>query len=382
MHTRFRPRLTLTLALTLIGAGAVEHAQAHETDDFYLPLDREFADLASFFDAAHTRAIERTVDELNAQIASALAERDPAARARRLADLHDPERIVSGVHARFNDAFTEVLDIEDAVRGPWARQMYPGKLTANWDADWMYTYVHFPLDPRRLVLLFQSSTVKAYGVYFGTDKLSHFHHMGRFYYDSYRAQRRAGLDQDSAVAAVLREYSSGGVIAENSLLGFLATGVYSNADLAANYAGFKFLLNLTEPVMLKGTLHEPLVVRCGNFWRVSTRVRPESGWFGDFVSDHWNEALNPSLYDTTVRSSVRGILRRRADHIMKFYTTKDHRPDDPAYYDALAHQLSTLDGEPYGHSGEWENLMTLGNTCIAALRESAAKDAPQDAAPR
>lgn len=342
-------------------------ASAHETDNFYLPVNRPFADVGAFFDAAHTRAIERTVRRLNAEIDAALRIRDADRRAQRLAELHDPENIVRGVHGSFSDAFTEVLDIEDALRGPWARAMYPDKITANWDANWMYTYVHFPLDPRRLVLLFQSSTVKAYGVYFGTDKLSHFHHMGMFYYDAYRGHRRGGMDHKRAVDALVHTYSKGGPIGESSLLGFFATGVYSNADLAANYAGFKFYLNLTEPVQVKGREVEPLVVRCGVYWRLSTRVRPESGWFGDFVSDHWNEALNPSLYDVTVRGSVKSILQRRAGRIVEFYTTKDNRPSDPAYYDTLMHELGTLYGEPYGHSGEWEKLLSIGTTCMPAL---------------
>jgi hypothetical protein len=144
--------------------------------------------------------------------------------------------------------------------------------------------------------------------------------------------------------------------------------VYSNADLCSNFMGFKFLLNLTEPVILKGERRAPLVVRCGVFWRVNDQVRPRSGWFGAFVSDHWNEALNPNLYDVTIRANVRGLLRRRADRIMDFYTRKDGRPADAEYFNQLARTLATYDGEEYGHSGQFEDLLTLGNTCLPAVR--------------
>jgi hypothetical protein len=151
--------------------------------------------------------------------------------------------------------------------------------------------------------------------------------------------------------------------------GSLATGVYSNGDLAADYAGFKFFCNLTETVHLHGEDRPPLVARCGVFWRVTDQVRQQSGWFRPFISDHWNEALNPSLYDWTMRPFVRKTLRRRAERIVNFYTITDRRPNDPAYFENLAHTLATYDGEPYGHSGSFEKLMNIGNTCYPALKE-------------
>lgn len=373
MRTRCSRALRATVSLVALLALSPA-TRGHETDNFYLPLHRRFADLGPFLDAAHTRALERTVARLNADIEHALTLRDADFRARRLAALHDPAAVAAGVYEQFNDAFTEVIDVESAVSGAWARRAFPGEITHYWTTDWMYTYVHFPLDPRRIVLLFPSSTLKAYGVYFGSDKLSHFHHMGKYYYDTYQYHLRRGVAPDEARRRVIAEYSGDGPLSENGVLGVLATGVYSNADLVANYTGFKFLLNLTEPVMLKGRTVPPLVVREGVFWRLDERVRPESGWFGDFVSDHWNEALNPSLYDLTIRGGVRDILRERARRIIDFYTTVDHRPDDPAYFTALAGELATYYGEDYGKAGADADLMHLGNTCYPALREK--QDAP------
>lgn len=350
------------------GGGCLPAARAHETDNFSLPVEGEFADLGEFLDTVHTRAIEEAVREINGRIERALRVEEPADRAKLLARWHDPDAIAQAVGGRFNDAFWETFDVEDVVRGRWARRAYPGQRTAYWDANWMFAYVHLPFDPRRLVLLFQASTVKAYGVYFGTDKLLHFHHMGRYYYEAYRELVRAGKAPADAQREVVRWYADSSMIAENTLVGFLASGVYSNADLCSNFMGFKFLLNLTEPVILKGERRAPLVVRCGVFWRVNDQVRPRSGWFGAFVSDHWNEALNPNLYDVTIRANVRGLLRRRADRIMDFYTRKDGRPADAEYFNQLARTLATYDGEEYGHSGQFEDLLTLGNTCLPAVR--------------
>ena len=121
----------------------------------------------------------------------------------------------------------------------------------------------------------------------------------------------------------------------------MIAGVYSNADLAANHIGFKFLLNLTEKVVLKAEEREPLIVRSGVFWRLNRHVRPRSGWLSAFISDHWNEALNPNRYGASMRLGIRRVLRSRAQSIVQFYTQKDGRPEDPAYFDDLARELST-----------------------------------------
>jgi hypothetical protein len=355
------------VAFSVAALATVSPLRSHETDNLVLPLNREFADLGSFLDTVHANAITSAVEGLNRQIEQALLVDNQAERMSRLRRLHDPDTLAGAVYSKFSDAFTEVLDIEHAVRGEWARSMYPGQITAHWTLDWMYSYLHFPLDPRRIVLLFQSSTIKAHGVYFGTDKLSHFHHMGRYYYENYRTMLSQGIEPRDAVAAIIKTYSTDGPLSESGLLGFVATGVYSNADLAANYMGFKFLLNLTEPVYLKGVVHQPLVDRCGVFWSVNARVRRESGWFGAFISDHWNEAMNPNLYGPMLRGGARAYMRDRADQIIEFYTRHDGRPDSPEYYARIRTELATYYGEPYGCLGETSEVLTLGNTCIPAI---------------
>jgi hypothetical protein len=225
------------------------------------------------------------------------------------------------------------------------------------------------LDLRRWMMLTQSRTVKAFGVYFGTDKLVHFHNIGEAYYRMYRELRDTGLSREAAYQQVIQHYKDGGILSEKGMLGTFTTGIFSNGDLAANHAGFKFYENLTEKVVLKGQECEPLVVRAGVFWRLNRHVRPRSGWLRVFISDHWNEALNPNLYTPSMREGIRQALKERAKAIVQFYTQVDARPNDPTYFNELARQLSTYDGEDYGHSGQFEDLMTIGNTCLPALRD-------------
>ena len=341
-------------------------APAAETDNFYLPLAPEFADFGDYLENVHARALEYGVEEVNGRIEHALTIKDAAVQARQIAQCHTADAIAKTVAAQFGHAPTETFRIESVVSGRWAQQTFPHKTLVHFDNS-MNLRGHFPLDPGALFTLFQAGTIKASGVYFGTDKLLHFHQLGYAYYQHYRGFLKAGAEPAEASRKVIKHFSAEGLWAEGNLFGSATTRIYSNADLAANYAGFKFFLNLTDKVVWRGAEREPLVVRSGVFWRVNDQVRPRSGWFRAFISDHWNEALNPSLYSSTMRPRIRRILQSRARQIAEFYTGYDRRPLDPAYFDELAHSLATYDGEPYGHSGQFEKLMHIGNTCLPAL---------------
>ncbi len=342
-------------------------AFADETDNFYLPLDPEFADVGDFLEALHTQAVEEAVRMVNSRIERALNIKDPAKRAKALAPWHAPEPLAEAVVGQFGSRITETMRIERSFQGKWARRRYADKTVIHTDIS-MNLRGHAALDPRALLMFFQAGTVKAFGAYFGTDKLLHFHQVGYDYYTRYRSLLGSGLSPQAAREALLKYFRDDAFLAEGNGFGSITTGVFSNADLAANNAGLQFFLNLTEPVTFLGQNREPLVVRCGVFWRVNDHVRPGSGWFGGFVSDHWNEALNPNLYDSSMRPHIQKILQERASQIVEFYIGRDHRPSDPAYFDNLARTLSTQAGEAYGHSGHFEQLMTIGNTCIPAAK--------------
>jgi hypothetical protein len=345
---------------------AAPEAGAHETDQFTLPLNKSFADMGDWLDAVHYRAVQKAVDRLNEDTRKALEEPDPEKRQAALNYIRSAERAVNLVNDSFNDAFTEIQDLESALRSTALVKAYPNQITGYKTDDWIYRRTHYWIDPRNIVMMFKSSTIKAYGFYFGTDKLSHFHHMGTIYYDQWIQQRHNGMTDEEATRYVVNNYANGNAIGENALLGFIATGVYSNADLAANYMGLKFNINITEPVTISGKTVEPMIVRKGEFFRINKHVRPESGWFGVFVDDRWNEALNPSWYNWDIREDVRGALASRADTIAQFYTKVDGRPADPVYYVELAHKLSTYGDEDYGHCQKWDRMMTLAQVCWPA----------------
>src|SRR6188474_2462643 len=123
-------RFALALLLGLF-ASCASTGSAHETDNFYLPLDVELADLGDFFGTVHTWAIEEAVAEVNERIEQASAIKDPAARARRLEQCHDPDAIASAVASQFGNAFTETYTADRSLRGSWAERAYPGKKASH-----------------------------------------------------------------------------------------------------------------------------------------------------------------------------------------------------------------------------------------------------------
>ena len=342
-------------------------AHAAETDNFNLPSDVEFADLGGFLETLHTYAIESGVDKVNSRIERALNLKAPQSREYALSHAHGPSHLAEAVAECFGPAPYEMPIIEKSLKHHGAQEAFPGQLIRHYDIS-MNLRGRMPLDPRGLFMLSQSSTIRADGVYFGTDKLVHFHQLGRQYYHHYRNLIEQDLEPEDARRKTIQHFAHEAVLAESHLFGTLLTGIYSNADMAANYIGFLFLINLTERVSLQGEWREPLVVRCGLFWRVNDHVYPGSGWFRPFISHHLNEALNPNRYDKTMRPHIHRLLEDRAASIVDFYTTQAGMPRAPSHFEELARELSNYHGEPYGHSGHFEELMHIGNTCLPATQ--------------
>jgi len=109
----------------------------------------------------------------------------------------------------------------------------------------------------------------------GSDKLGHFFSQGIKYY----ASHLLGWDDDHVFGR--------GRFNERWIFGQLTTSVYSNADLVANYEGYRFYRSLYEADVVPGK--GPIVAfRDGR----AEILRPFT--WSDHVNDYWDEATNPS----------------------------------------------------------------------------------------
>ena len=247
------------------------------------------------------------------------------------------------------------------------RRRYPGRVVAYGDRfGGVYQFAFFPLDVREFAhMLFFSSTVKIFGTYLGTDKLGHFTDEGIHYYFTWRGAWDRGLSEKHAIAQAVR-LGTQGFWSERGVLGLAANADYSNADLAANFAGFMFYRNLTEMLVLKGRLCPPLLLRDGPCWKLAANVRPDSSFFARFITDHLDEALNPGWFDPLCRPGLRGGVRARSKRLLQHYCDDRGQPRPKQWFDEKLRELSTYGGVDYGHLGKYDELVSIGSECFDA----------------
>ncbi len=355
-------------ASALIALAVSGPVAAHETDQFTVPIGKVFADVGPELTAIYYDGIEAAVTTLNERIRHALeAHRGPSY----LAFLRNPETLTDTVYDKYAAAWFMISRVEHMVHSDRAMRLkHPGRVVGYWESIHnMFTGVYFPLDPRQLFRIFHACTMKAYGFYLGPDKIGHFTDMGYVYYTIYRGALAGGDTPAQANEKVLAEGMKGLVLGEEGMLGYLSAGVYSNADLASNYAGMKFYLNLTQPVRIKGVQRPPMIVLRGDFWEISPQIRKDSDFFAWFISEHWNEAINPGLFVPGMRDGIRRGVKSRTQRILDFYADDNGNRRTREYFDARLEELSTWYGEDYGHQGSPDELITIGNTCFEAPPE-------------
>jgi len=124
----------------------------------------------------------------------------------------------------------------------------------------------------------------------GSDKLGHFFSQGRKYYKRF-------LRQHSEVLAARQS-----AFTERAIFGQMTTGVYSNADLVANYEGYRFYRGLFEDDIVPG---KPSILDWeGDHWVIQ---RPFS--WADYVNAYWDEALNLNHYDSLLYPHMKARLQ-------------------------------------------------------------------------
>ena len=235
--------------------------------------------------------------------------------------------------------------LDSGLAGMHAR--YPGLITAYRPEQSIYDDPLLVLDITKWVrTVLSRRTVNVDGKLFGTDKIIHFLHLGRIYHSSYLGARTQGLGEAEAMSqAVQLSTGNNPFLSENWLLGMLSTGIRSNGDLAANYAGLKFYRNLTEEVRIGNGCMPPMLVRQGPYWRLNGQVRPDSDFFTAFITPHWNEALNPNVYAIVTDAQSARNATQSLPRVLDWYRDERGRPLNRQQFAEIEQELSTFYGE-------------------------------------
>lgn len=374
----------LALALAL---AAGTPALAHETDQYTLPVGREFADLGPHFSRIAYDAVAAAVAEVNAAIAEAAnpaGEHSAVLAGRRmtLAQLQAPELIAPRVWSHLFAAMptNELLDLW--LQAPGMQARYPGLVTLYRPGNTIYDDPLLVIDLTKIVRsTFRAGMVRVGDTLFGTDKLIHFVNVGQIYHAAYLDGIAQGLEPDAAVQAAIAATSANPLTSEDGMLGGFTTGIRSNGDLAADYAGLSFYRNLTEPLRWGERTLAPMLEREGRGWRLA--VTPDSDFFTVFVLPHWNEVLNPNVYARYFAWRVRQLVAERCADALDAYRDGRGRLRTRAQFEAIERELGTVYGVPYDHQARPDRPVSMAAICFdgsGATQAAGASDAAGAAA--
>ena len=170
--------------------------------------------------------------------------------------------------------------------------------------------------------IYIDEVVNVGGIYIGLDKLTHFTASGFLYYKIYRLALEFVESKEAAIEMAIAM----GIYGEKYILGKIATGVFSFADLESNYQGFLFALDLCNagPTHLK---------RSGKGWELE-------GVFDlrNYVNPFWDESYNPSYYyenqNLSLIPKAQAVLQNIPDYCLKFQSDRIQGIFD--YYDSMA----------------------------------------------
>ena len=157
---------------------------------------------------------------------------------------------------------------------------------------------YFPAQKEHLykgMSLFGGPVLKVYGIVgnltlndlpVGLDKLGHFLDGG------YALYKRVVFRKKTLEKALRWSVKT-----ENSILGKTSTGVFSNADLVANFEGYMFYESMVRDDVVN---NKQALVKFENGFAILTR----SFDWRDHVNEYWNEAMAPSEFTNLLKRHV------------------------------------------------------------------------------
>ena len=333
----------LFFLIALFNIFGIQNAQAEETDQFTLP-PIELVDIGPTASRKLYEILGNVIAQTNFEIQTLIPKsKNSRYAASKLASLFRGAGFADLVYNKTGPGFPRWMR--------WSRlphEIKPLQYKEKWPWNNVY-WLAFSQSPSSLLGL--APTINMYNYHFGTDKLGHFFMMGHSYYTIYENYLNQGKSSQKAHAAIVTY----GQILEQTYLGTLINGIYSNADLSANYAGWKFYRNLTHRVKIGGRILPPILILKGDKWEFSQQVNKNT-LLKPFLSDNLNEALNPCRY-TFTRNRIRNQVKKRcADWIAR---------------EGITHQKvivkleenSRWHGESYGHWLPASDAVTL-NSCF------------------
>lgn len=187
-----------------------------------------------------------------------------------------------------------------------------------------------------------SPNIQVNGYYIGTDKLSHFASTGYIYYLIWSVSQKNGEQE------ALKNAITYGVRDEQSLHGYWASGVFSFADLEANFQGLHFYRKMC------GEKNSYLAKDESGDWKLIQK--PD---FADYVSGDWDESYRTSYFVNGNWAKVAPVLETYCDGLTSERIQARHQ-----YYKKTAKKsFSSLHLDRLKFSGEIQGPQSLEVLC-------------------
>ena len=331
-------------------------AFAFETDQFNLP-ETPLADIGAEVHEYVRGNVEKALEKLNTEIAArqncldSKAGKNCESAAKNVERLKYLRSDAAVARAVFNRLGAGVVPF--TISGSWMESHRFDAQPARFKTDLKTSiYATFPSNYFTI-----SETVKLYGAQFGTDKIAHIYQQGYTYLRIYERSLAKGLSPEAAV----KKACDWGRRSERTFYGNLVSGVYSNGDLAANFAGLKFYQNLTGEIRIGETVKPPLLKLENGGWKYNETVDLSENLLKPFVSNHFNEARNSSIYTKAfgLRYSVRNHVKNRACNQWRNAFPNVSKAD----FERESKDLQTWFGEDYGFTVN-KDFITVADTCF------------------
>jgi uncharacterized protein (DUF4415 family) len=323
-----------------------------ETDQYNLPKV-PLADIGDEVSEHVEEAMRAAVETLNAKIAKSAACLEAKTKG-----CDSPEKEKAKLeHLRSAKAVAEAFfkltgdgSLFISKFGKWVNSHVFSSQPARYKAPYFESiFILNPIDYATL-----SPTVRLYGHEFGIDKLDHLFQQGFKYYTIYNEAVKKGSTPAEATTKAIKW----GQKTERTYYGTWVSGVYSNGDLFANYAGLKFYLGMTKPQQIGDSERPALVTLSNGHWQIADQSLKEN-LLKPFITDHMNEALNPSSYRPTLIGSVRRSVKKYACPEWRSILPSI-KPFDLEQQSAA---LENWNGEDYGFSKR-DRTVKLRETCF------------------
>lgn len=324
---------------------------AFETDQYNLPPE-PLADIGDEVSEYTQRNIKEAIDKINDEILAiencSAQKNENCKNSSKLAYLRSEDAVARAVFKQLGDGI-----IPFTKSGSWMEShefaAQPARYTTGYRES---IFLTAPFD-----YLTISSTVNLYGTDFGTDKIAHIFQQGYDYYKIYKRGLKKGLSEDEAVNKAVKW----GRKTESTYFGTWVSGVYSNADLYSNYAGFKFYLGLTKEILIENKVRPAVLQLENGIWTFNENIDGREILLKPFISKHLNEAYNPNKYFNILgfRDYIRRVVRKQScPQWFARYPNLSRKE-----LEKTTEALEVWNGENYGFSAS-DKFVTIANTCF------------------